>query len=41
MTPDVVIVDIQDAWESVSNILGQVHKEDLLTEIFSRFCLGK
>jgi len=41
ITPDVVIVDISAAWESVSNILGEVHKDDLLTEIFSTFCLGK
>ena len=41
MTPDMVIIDIQKSWENVSNILGQVHKEDLLTAIFSTFCLGK
>lgn len=41
ITPDVVIVDINLAWETVSNILGEVHKDDLLTEIFSTFCLGK
>ena len=40
-TPDVVIVDIKEAWESISNILGQAHNENLLNEIFKRFCLGK
>ena len=41
LTPDVVIVDIQSAWENIANILGEVHHDDLLTEIFSSFCLGK
>ena len=40
-TPDIVIVDIKESWECISNILGQAHNENLLDEIFKRFCLGK
>lgn len=38
---DVVTIDLQKCWESLREITGKVHREDLLDEIFSRFCLGK
>ena len=38
---DVVTIDLQKCWESLREITGQVHRDDLLDEIFSRFCLGK
>ncbi len=40
-TPDVVIVDIQKAWEDLANILGRAEQADLLNDMFSNFCLGK
>ncbi|WKX02421.1 tRNA uridine-5-carboxymethylaminomethyl(34) synthesis GTPase MnmE [Candidatus Mycoplasma mahonii] len=40
-TPDVVIIDIQRAWEDLSNILGRAEQADLLDNMFSHFCLGK
>ncbi|MCR8612894.1 MAG: tRNA uridine-5-carboxymethylaminomethyl(34) synthesis GTPase MnmE [Mycoplasma sp.] len=40
-TPDVAIVDIQQAWYNLTNILGRADNKDLLDEIFSNFCLGK
>ena len=40
-TPDVVIVDLQMAWDHITNALGNVNDKDILDEIFSKFCLGK
>ncbi len=39
--PDVVIVDIQKAWEDLANILGRAEQSDLLDAMFKAFCLGK
>ncbi len=38
---DLVTVDLQNAWTSLKEITGETGREDLLDEIFSRFCLGK
>ena len=38
---DLVTVDLQKAWNALKEITGKVGREDLLDEIFSRFCLGK
>ena len=38
---DIVEIDIQDAYTSLKEILGEVHREDLLDTLFSNFCLGK
>ncbi len=39
--PDTVIIDIQKAWENLSNVLGRADSADLLDEMFKNFCLGK
>ncbi|MBN0919503.1 tRNA uridine-5-carboxymethylaminomethyl(34) synthesis GTPase MnmE [[Mycoplasma] gypis] len=39
--PEVVIVDLTEAWMSIGDILGKNSKEDLLDTIFCNFCLGK
>ena len=39
--PDLVTIDLQDAWHALKEITGEAGREDLLDEIFSRFCLGK
>lgn len=41
MELDVVEIDIQEAYTSLKEILGEVHREDLLDTLFSNFCLGK
>lgn len=41
MTPDVVIIDVNKAWESLKEITGDVNREDLLDALFKNFCLGK
>lgn len=39
--PDLVELDIQAAHDHLKEILGEVHREDLLDTLFSKFCLGK
>ena len=39
--PDLVEIDIQAAHDHLKEILGEVHSEDLLDTLFSKFCLGK
>ena len=38
---DLVTVDLHRAWYALKEITGEAGREDLLDEIFSRFCLGK
>lgn len=38
---DLVSIDLNLAYESLKEILGQASKEDLLDALFSKFCLGK
>lgn len=39
--PDLIEIDIQTAHDHLKEILGEVHREDLLDTLFSKFCLGK
>lgn len=41
MELDIVEIDIQEAYTALKEILGEVHREDLLDTLFSNFCLGK
>lgn len=41
MELDLVTIDLENSWTSLKEITGKAGKEDLLDEIFSRFCLGK
>lgn len=38
---DLIVTDLYDSWESLKEILGERAKEDLLDELFKRFCIGK
>lgn len=38
---DLIELDIQEAYTSLKEILGEVHREDLLDTLFTNFCLGK
>jgi tRNA modification GTPase len=38
---DFLALDIRHALEELGNITGQVTNEDLLENIFSKFCIGK
>ncbi|MEJ2285539.1 MAG: tRNA uridine-5-carboxymethylaminomethyl(34) synthesis GTPase MnmE, partial [Desulfobacterales bacterium] len=39
--PELIANNIQEAIDSLNQILGTHVKVDLLDEIFSRFCIGK
>lgn len=39
--PDLIEIDIQAAHDHLKEILCEVHREDLLDTLFSKFCLGK
>ncbi|MFN3921558.1 MAG: tRNA uridine-5-carboxymethylaminomethyl(34) synthesis GTPase MnmE [Caldimicrobium sp.] len=39
--PEIVALEIRGAITSLEEIIGEVTTEDLLSEIFSRFCIGK
>ena len=38
---DIANIDINMAWTSLGEIMGEVSSDELLDELFSRFCLGK
>jgi tRNA modification GTPase len=38
---DLIVTDLYEAWENLKEILGEQAKEDLLDELFKRFCIGK
>lgn len=41
MELDLVTIDLEKSWYALKEITGETGREDLLDEIFSRFCLGK
>ena len=41
MEIDVITIDLQTAYESLTSILNNQNEPKLLDEIFGRFCLGK
>lgn len=38
---DLLELDIKEAWNILGEIIGATYKEELLDEMFKRFCLGK
>jgi tRNA modification GTPase len=41
MPLDCISIDIKEAWNRIGEITGETVKEDILNEIFRRFCIGK
>ena len=41
MSEDFVVIDLRSAWEKLGEITGDTVDEDIIDEIFSRFCIGK
>jgi tRNA modification GTPase len=41
LSGELVAVDLRDALRHLGSITGQVVADDLLSSIFSRFCIGK
>lgn len=38
---DIVEIELKNAWETLGEIIGKTYKDELIDEMFSRFCLGK
>jgi len=38
---DFLTIDMMSAYESLGKIIGEEVEEDLVNEIFSKFCMGK
>ena len=41
MPEDFLTIDLMSAYESLGKIIGEEIEEDLVNEIFSKFCMGK
>lgn len=41
MPEDFLTIDLMDAYEQLGSILGESVEDDLVNEIFSKFCMGK
>ncbi|MBQ7681447.1 MAG: 50S ribosome-binding GTPase, partial [Oscillibacter sp.] len=40
-TPDAALTDVEEALEAIGELTGRAAKEELVSRIFSRFCVGK
>ena len=38
---EMIAQDISDAYSTLGEIIGSTYKDELLDELFSKFCLGK
>jgi len=38
---DIITIDLKNCFDYLGEIIGETYKEDLLDELFSKFCLGK
>ena len=38
---DIIEIDLKDCWNKLGEIIGETYTDELIDEIFSRFCLGK
>ena len=38
---DLIVTDLYECWNNLKEILGEKAKEDLLDELFKRYCIGK
>ena len=38
---DMLALDIREIWNDLGEIIGETYEEELVDELFSRFCLGK
>ena len=41
LTPDMVLIDVEEAMEAMGEITGATVREDITARIFERFCVGK
>ena len=38
---DIIEIDLKNVWQTLGEIIGETYTDELIDEIFSRFCLGK
>ena len=38
---DIIGIDLKNCWNTLGEIIGETYTDELIDEIFSRFCLGK
>ena len=38
---DIIELDLKNAWDILGEIIGETYTDELIDELFSRFCLGK
>ena len=41
MTPDAILVDVEQAMQALGEVTGRTVREDITNRIFERFCVGK
>lgn len=41
LTPDLVAVDLKEAWEALGEITGETANEEIISTVFQKFCVGK
>ena len=41
LTPDAILTDVEEALEALGELTGRSAKEEIVSRIFSRFCVGK
>ena len=40
-TPDAILTDAEEALEALGELTGRTAKEEIVSRIFERFCVGK
>ena len=38
---DMLAIELREAWENLGQIIGEAYEDELVDNIFKRFCLGK
>ena len=38
---DILAIDIKDGWDALGEISGKTATEEIINDIFSKFCVGK
>lgn len=40
-TPDILAIDLKDAWDALGEITGETANEEIINTVFEKFCVGK
>jgi tRNA modification GTPase len=40
-TPDAILTEVEAALAAIGEVIGKTHREDIISRIFERFCVGK